>query len=91
MFRALMERPSPPILTLLALRTLEEEARAARGLPRRTWSARFALAYLGIDAAERWPFDSFWQALSVENDIGRHASLTASLNAIYRSCGQTRD
>lgn len=39
---------------------------------------------------ERWPFENFWDALTVERDHDRQAAVTAARNAIFLALGVSR-
>lgn len=79
-------------LVNLALRALEEAAAEAVYAPvQRTIGLRLALAYLASHKeCERWPFDSFWQALLTVRQKDRSAGVVASLNGIYLQLGIKR-
>ena len=57
---------------------------------------RFVLAWLARDAAERWPFDSFWTAATRSggvtycDEFGRRQTLRAAINGIYVQLGLRR-
>jgi hypothetical protein len=74
---------------LIALEEALEESRIT--LIRRTWSLRFALAFLSNFADDREPFDEFWRALTEPNQLARYASANAALNRIYRTIRVNRD
>jgi hypothetical protein len=81
----------------MALNALEEITAKAHHVPvARTWALRLALAYLASRASERpefvrWPFDSFWSAITSPDRIGRWQNMNASLNGIYIAVGVERD
>jgi hypothetical protein len=72
-------------LTVKALAVVEEAAKESDRRPvQRGPGLAFALAYLwSISGAQRWPFDSFWQAVAGRDYIGRSQSVNAARNAVY--------
>lgn len=83
-------RVDPFTLRAFSLRVLEDAIAVGAVRPRRSWAIRLALAYLASTADDRRPYDDFWRALANDNEIGRNATLVASLNAIYRLCDVAR-
>lgn len=82
-----------------ALLALEEAANATTTAPvPRSRALRFTLAFLFAvtDGKNRNWFDAFWQSVTRDDDtaesaaLGRGASATAALNAIYRLVGIER-
>ena len=47
-----------------------------------TVPVRLALRSLRPYLPEQWPLNSFWDGISAENELGRSASCTASLNGV---------
>ena len=48
----------------------------------RTDAVRLALRCLRPHMREQWPLHTFWDASESENELGRSASTTASLNGV---------
>ena len=80
-----------------ALAAVEEAAQEAqdRALPK-SLQLRFTLSFLSNFGAERWPFDTFWKAVTSAPDgdlaarFGRHQSITSGINGIYHQVGVKR-
>jgi hypothetical protein len=71
-----------------ALAAVDEAAdQSNEGPVRRTLALRFTLAFLSNFAGERWPFDTFWQAIGSKNDRARWQNANAARNAIRRAVG----
>jgi hypothetical protein len=69
-----------------ALAAVDDVAEQAKGGPvQRPVSLRFALAFLANFTDDRWPFDNFWRAISIEDEKVRSATVVAARNAIHRA------
>lgn len=83
-------------LRFKALVAIDEAAEARDAVPK-SFSLRFALAYLyAVSAADRAIFDEFWQAATTSSDgtymgsLCRLQTLNALMNAICRAVGCER-
>jgi hypothetical protein len=73
-------------LTERALAAIDEAAELAAQRPvHRSLALRFALAFLANFADDRWPFDNFWRAISLNDNKVRCATVVAARNAIHRA------
>lgn len=89
-----MARPDQQQLVAMALAALEEIAALARHRPQpQSRGVALALAYLAhvSSRTDRWPFDAYWRALTLDCDKTRAAHVSAPLNAIYEAVGWTRE
>lgn len=92
-----MKVTGPTELRALALDVIEEAAAASHlGTVPSSRGLALALAWLlhhgkRGEPLPRWPFVSFWRALSTERQHDRWSAVNASANAIYLAMGVERD